>query len=282
MKNLYITLDFEEDYGSPGKEKTYFCHKNSREFINFVKHEELKVTLFITGEITHEKKELLQPFLENSNFFEFEQHAYNHEDVFGSVEQKIENIQKGINSYELFFGKKPLIYRAPFGIISKEEVQFLIKNQIFYGSNFFPSFFPGRFNNLHVPTKPFRFKNTSFVEIPFSVASFFRLPIAVSYMQLLGFDLYKLFLSNLGDSINFNLHFHDLFPESAYFNTDLTKPQKIAYYRASRKDYAFNVFKKAIIFFKKKGFHSKLFIDLIQSLENEKLQEKEFYEIFKK
>jgi len=279
---IYITLDFEEDYGSPGEEKTYFCHEKSKELIEFVKQNDLKITLFITGEITEKYKHLLTPYLNEASYFQFEQHAYNHEDVFGSIERKLENIKKGLASYEAFFSRKPQIYRAPFGMISQKEIELLIQSGITYGSNFFPSYFPGRFNNLHIPTDIFKYQNSHFVEIPFSVASRFRLPIAVSYMQLLGFDLYKKFLTNLSPTINFNLHLHDLFPESAFHRANLTIPQKIAYYKASRKGYAFSIFKQAITFFKEKGYTFELFSDLIKTIDTISIKEKTFDEIFKK
>ncbi len=281
-KKIYITLDFEEDYGSPGEAKTYFCHEGSARLIEFVKQENLKITLFITGEITQKEPELLEPFLKEKSFFQFEQHAYNHEAVFENIDTKLENIEKGIYWYNNFFGKNPQIYRAPFGIISKKEIDLLIKLGIKYGSNFFPSYFPGRFNNLHIPTEIFKYKDSDFIEIPFSVNSRFRVPIALSYMQLVGFGLYKLFLSNLPETINFNLHLHDLFPEKAYYKTNLTKAQKIAYFRASRKDYAFEVFKKAIVFFKQKSYSFDLFENLIHSIDTNTLEQKTFDEIFKK
>jgi peptidoglycan/xylan/chitin deacetylase (PgdA/CDA1 family) len=282
MKKIYLTLDFEEDYGSPGEEKTYLCHNGSKKLIEFVKQEDLKITLFITGEITEKHTYLLEPYLKEKEYFQFEQHAYNHESVFGTSDEKLNNISKGLDSYSNFFGKKAKIYRAPFGIISKPEIDLLISNDIYYGSNFFPSYFPGRFNNLHIPKDVFMYKGTDFVEIPFSVASFFRLPIAVSYMQLLGFNIYKTFMNNLPEVINFNLHLHDLFPEEAYNKINLTKAQKIAYYRASRENYAFDVFKKAIRFFKQKTYTFALFEDILNSINKDTIQQKTYNEIFKK
>ena len=99
--------------------------------------------------------ELLQPYLDNPSNFQCELHAYDHTTIFKSINERKENMQKGIEAYRKFFGKTPKLYRAPNGMITPEEINLLIDEGLYAGSNFFPTRFPGRFNNSHIPKSPF-------------------------------------------------------------------------------------------------------------------------------
>jgi peptidoglycan/xylan/chitin deacetylase (PgdA/CDA1 family) len=213
------------------------------------------VTLFITGEILDRYPELIEPYQQEKEFFQFELHAYNHNDVYNSIESKIKNLQNGIIAYTKYFGHKPKIYRAPDGVISFKEIALLTKNNILFGSNFFPTLFPGRFNNAHIPRSSFKIQEFDFYEMPISVTRFFRIPIALSYMQLIGFKkfLCLLKIENLADII-YDFHLHDLFPEEAFKKKNFSILHKIAYLKTSRKGKAFCTFQKFVEFGKKNGY----------------------------
>ena len=83
-------------------------------------------------------------------------------------------------------GKRPMGYRAPQGLITKEEAIFLADMGIKFDSSIFPTFFPGRFNRLNFPLTPFVIEQSSILELPFAVIPRIRLPIGLSYMQLMG------------------------------------------------------------------------------------------------
>lgn len=283
LKKIFLTLDLEEDYGSASKESTYYSHSRSQDFIKFIKDNRLRVTLFITGEILDKYQELIQPYQSEKAYFQLELHAYNHEDVYDDPDKRIENIRRGIDAYINYFGHKPKIFRAPDGLIFKREIELLIKNGILYGSDLFPTKFPGRFDNLHIPRSPFKIKGSDFYEMPFSVTKKFRIPIALSYIQLFGFQFFKCLLSNEDlDSIIFDFHLHDLFPEQCYREKNLALKHKIAYFRASRGKYAFRTFEKIVNYYKKLGFDFYLMNRLIQDLLRENIQELSYEEIFPK
>jgi len=280
--NLYYTIDFEEDFGSPKEERTYYCHKKSKDLIAFLKDHDVQTTLFVTGEIIEKNLSLLEPFLEEPNFFDIQLHSYNHDNVFDSDSLKLNNLKKGMEVFEKFFGSVPRLYRAPFGIISQKEIEFLNHAGVNFGSNFFPSYFPFRFNHLHLPKTAFRIQNTTFTEIPFSVSSKFRIPLSLSYIQLLGWHSYKyLFGLNPTVNINFNSHLHDIFPKEAYRLKKMSFSSKLAYFRSSRNNYAFKVFEKIIQFYIENRFKFIFLKEFTISLEKAELPILSFDEIFK-
>ncbi len=282
MKQLYLTLDFEEDGGSATSGKTYFCHENSADLIRLVKERNLQVIIFVTGEILDNHQRLLDPYLKEENHFQFGSHAYNHDAVYQSVEQRLHNIQKGLDAYSLFFSRQPCIYRAPDGIISKAEVEFLDKNQIHFGANIFPCFFPGRFNNLHIPRTPFKYKELNFHEIPFSTTKLLRIPISLSYIQLTGLNFFKLLmLAERPEMIVFDFHLHDIYPQKWYSEHRLPLLPKVAYYKNTVGNHAINVLKNTLSLFDRYGYKSQALDKLLGSITAGHLQEISLNEVFR-
>lgn len=214
-KSLYLTLDFEEDGGSAAASTSFRCHEASEALVSFLADNGLCATLFVTGEILERQPRLLEPYLAHPQRFQFETHGYDHASASRGPEDRWENIVRGVDAYEAFFGRTPAIYRAPDGIISAYEARRLPSLGLQASSSLFPSWFPGRFNNLHVPREAFRIRETGLAELPFATTSLFRAPIALSYIQLLGKTAYRLLLSRRipGDLV-FDFHLHDLAPRA--------------------------------------------------------------------
>lgn len=277
MRRIFLTLDFEEDGGSVSQLKTYYCHSQSLDFIQFVRKHNLKVTLFITGEILNQRRELLAPYIAAKDFFQFEIHANNHEDVYNPISDRINNIRKGLNAYTHFFQKTPRIYRAPDGIISRKEIEFLVQNKIYYGSSIFPTFIPGRFNNLRFPRTPFKVYGLDFTEIPFTTTKILRMPIALSYIQLFGFPFFKtLMLFEKPADIVFDFHLHDMYPKEWYSKHKLPLIPKLAYYRAAFDNYAWTTFVKTLAFFKRNEYRFEGIHTLLDELDEDSLREFSF------
>lgn len=278
----YLTLDFEEDLGSAARTKTFLSHRRSQQLIDFVENNDLRVTLFVTGEIIEEHPDLLAPYQQAQHLFEFELHAYDHRDVSGSAVDRVENARRGVDAYVSFFGRKPLLFRAPDGVIGREEVEFLTDSGIHFGSNLFPTFFPGRFNNLHVPRRAFRMAEVNFTEIPFSVTRLLRAPISASYVQLLGFLPFRALLGREQEpDVLIDFHLHDLFPGEWYATQPMSALHKVAYFRASRPEYAFATFARLVGYFGEQRASFRLLGDLVETLEKSKIQELSLSQVFK-
>lgn len=266
-KNIYLTLDFEEDVGSASQEKTFYSHRHSEEFVQYINESNLKVTLFITGEIIKKRSEFLEPYMAYPDNFEFEFHSYDHTCVYDSPENKIALIKKGLEAYQDFFGRNPLLYRAPDGVISKEEIIYLIEQGIHFGSNIFPTLFPGRFNNANAPQYPFRLHEDNYVEIPFSVTKHLQVPVSLSYIQLIGMSLFKLINSSHGHNhILFDFHLHDLYTREWYGKKKMRIQHTIGYFRAAHQN-GFDTFKKVINYFMQSGYSFELLDSLIKEIQ---------------
>ncbi len=282
MKQIYLTLDFEEDYGTASRKKCFLSHNHSEKFIRFVKENDLRVTLFVTGEILDNQPELVEPYVQENGFFEFETHGYNHEDVYAHVDKRIENINRGVMAYKRFFAREPKVYRAPNGIISGQETEFLMANNIKFSSSIFPAFFPGRFNNLHVPQSPFKFKNTDFVEMPFSTTPVLRIPIALSYIELMGLGFMKIAMTKeIPNDIIFDFHLHDIFPQESYHKTSMPFIHKLFYLRSSAEGYAWATWEKTVRYFKNNKFTFSLLSSYRDQLSRLDLPELASQEVFK-
>jgi hypothetical protein len=278
-KKVFLTLDFEEDFGSVLRNDIYFCHKRSDDLVHYVKSNNLKVTLFITGKILDERPELLSPFLAEKGDFQFELHSYDHKNVYDGPSKRIENIDRGIGSYGDFFGHSPKIYRAPDGVISRPEVEFLSQQGILWSSSLFPAKFPRRFDFCHLPRHPFGLGETGVTEIPFSVTRLFRIPIALSYMQLLGLNIFRFFfIAEDLQHLVFDFHLHDLFPGESYVHLPFI--YKLAYFRSNIGNCGFRTFEKAIFFFRQHRFEFSLLRELVADLEREHLNNIDIEEVF--
>ncbi len=266
-KIIYLTLDFEEDVGSASQEKTFYSHRHSDQFVRYINDNNLKVTLFITGEIIDKRPELLEPYMAYPDNFEFEFHSYDHSCVYDSHYNKIALIKKGLEAYQHFFGRNPLLYRAPDGVISKEEIVYLIDQGIHFGSNIFPTLFPGRFNNANAPQYPFRLTEDNYIEIPFSVTKYFRIPVSLSYIQLIGMTLFQLINSSRGyDRVIFDFHLHDLYTKEWYGKKKMRLQHTLGYFRASYQN-GIDTFKKVVDYFMQNGYSFDLLKSLVKELQ---------------
>lgn len=262
-KVICFTIDVEQDFGGLLVSDVYFGKKDLPNLERIVKKYNLKLTAFATGKTLEENPDILESL--KSMKAEIEQHSYSHQIGHQS---KIEDIEKGVETHEQLLGSKPMGYRAPLGIITKKEALFLEKKGIKFDSSIFPTLFPGRFNRLRFPAVPFVIKESSLVEIPFSVVPKVRIPISLSFMQLLGLDTFKFFfkLFDIPQLIIYDFHIYELGKLPSYGG--LPTIPKFGYFRAQRMytDPAnvFEEFVKYIIL--SKGYESKYMIDIYKEI----------------
>ncbi|MEL6671873.1 MAG: polysaccharide deacetylase family protein [Bacteroidota bacterium] len=229
-RHLYLTLDFEEDLGTANPGSTFYCHAHSADFVRFVREKDLRVTLFVTGEILATQPQLLEPYLPHPQHFRFELHAYNHRVAFDGPQARLENMQQGFEAYQAWFGHLPSFYRAPNGMLSRLEFTWLLEQGIKGDCSMFPTRFPGRFDWRHIPREPFAIAGHDFVELPYAVSRFGQVPISLSYHQLLGRRTMRLLQQGKQmPELIFGFHLHDLFPEAWKQHLRLTPGLRLAY-----------------------------------------------------
>ncbi len=209
QKVVCLTLDVEQDYGELLEEPSYEGLGYISDLVDFFKERNIPLTCFIQGSLfgTHpaEIKNL------STLDVEFELHSYSHPGVEGANTNL--EVERGKEAYRKFFGKEPIGYRAPMGVISGGDYKILASHGFKFDSSIFPSIRLNVFNNLGLPTKPYFLPQCQIVEFPFTVfSSVIRIPIALSYIKLLGKPyFYFLKAFPLPDLIVFDFHLHDLF-----------------------------------------------------------------------
>lgn len=207
LKTACITLDIEPDFGqdhisSKNCVETFLLERDSRIFCS-----DNKLTAFVVSDILESNPELIDVFYESGVNIEF--HSHSHQ----INRDPIVDIPRGVQVFEELVGKAPLGYRAPQGVFAENELGVLYENGIRFSSSVFPSYRPGKFNNLAKPRSPFVHESFPVIELPLGSVPVLRLPISLSYIMLFGWGFYKrLFdLVELPDNLVFMFHLHDLY-----------------------------------------------------------------------
>ena len=246
-----FSLDLEADYAGMTVRECYESLDCTEAFEQMVSAYGIKLTTFVTGSILDGNFPIIKRL--QSLGSRFETHSYSHP-LREPPERKIEDIRKGIDAYKRYFGESPRGYRAPQGIVSPAEIGFLATQGLIYSSSIFPSYLPGRYNNLHFPTHPFIYGETGLLEIPLSVMPFVRLPVTASHVNLLGSVCYKTLMAVLGCPrfLNICMHLYDFSNVPSYHMLPLK--EKIGYLRGRLVRDKTKAFEKLVRFLKSRGY----------------------------
>jgi peptidoglycan/xylan/chitin deacetylase (PgdA/CDA1 family) len=185
---------------------------------------------------------------------EYAAHSHSHDPYNAAGRDEVENsalVMKRIN------GGGPLGYRAPIGRITQEGLGHLLDSGYQYDASLYTSFRPGKFGyrNLDKPNVPFRVRRggESLIEFPFTSLSKARVVFSLSYIKLLGWDLYSSLWKIFGlPEITLALsHPHDFyFHELAGFHP--VGAERLALARNARR--AFDYFDKMLTELRRQGY----------------------------
>ena len=214
-----FSLDLEPDFGGrTGTTEVFGDRKNFERWAEVVRRYDVRLTTFVVGSLLDRPSSEVDHIVERLADLgaEFELHAYTH-DVTGRADQ-CEEIRLGKEAFRRRFGRDPLAYRATQGRISAGDLTTLGAEGFTYDSSIFPSLRPGVFNNLRFPAGPSYLAGPEIVELPVAVVPHLRLPVTLSYVKLLGLNVYRVVfrLFGLPPVLVFNFHLHDLFPVPAF------------------------------------------------------------------
>jgi peptidoglycan/xylan/chitin deacetylase (PgdA/CDA1 family) len=216
-----LTLDLEQDYGDILAQPSYEGIKHTRELVSYFQEKNIPLTCFVQGSLLETHPDQIEQWCKLDA--DFELHSYSHQ---SPKERHIEaEVERGKKAYLNFFNREPLGYRAPLGVISEADYELLARHGFKFDSSIFPSFRPGAFNNLRMPTVPYFLPSSGIAEFPITVfSSFIRIPISLSYVKLLGKPYFYLLRSiKLPDLIIFCFHLHDLYTLSSSKNIPFKK-----------------------------------------------------------
>jgi len=258
-----ITLDIESDLlDKSGRIRMFDSADLMRQYSSIVQKHDIKVTAFLVTSLI-EKYSTEIGLLSQTIPIEFGVHSHSHE---RRMKYFANEVSSSAVAYENFFGVKPIGYRAPNGLINREGIVSLIENQFKYDASIFPSIRMDEYgySNLHLPNKPFRFihSGNEIIELPAACLDIIRLVFSMSYVKLLGLDIYKTLMRffPLPDVVILDSHPYDYYINRIAGNLHGWK----RYAHLRNCDKAFEVFEATVTLLKEKGYEFMLMSELYE------------------
>jgi len=224
-----ITMDIEPDYTqTSSSERRYGLFDTPGHFERFEKliaRHGVRLTCFVVGHTLTDRPDEVRELARISA--EFGPHSLSH-DLAGQGSER--EIRGGIDAFTDFFGYFPRGYRSAQGRVTRGLLEMLESQGIVYDSSVIPSFRPGVYRNADKPTSPFRWRGLSLVELPIGAMRGIRVPLALSYIKIMGRHPFALAQGLLGrpQPLVFLLHPMDLtYDQEAY--QGLGTPLRVAY-----------------------------------------------------
>lgn len=186
MNKILLTFDLEE-FDMP-EEYKHFINKEQQialtteglsPILELLDKYGLRATFFTTAYYAEQKPEILRQIAEKH---EIASHLYYH-----SVYDNAHILTSKLKLEEIT-GKEVLGFRMP--RLKSMEFETLQKAGYVYDSSMNPTYLPGRYNNLALPTRAYRDPQTQVWEVPVSVAPFTRFPLFWLSFKNLPFAVY--------------------------------------------------------------------------------------------
>ena len=214
-RTIVLTLDLECDYGTALRENTFEAATMTPRLREILETYDVPLTVFLQSQILDKAPKTVRA-LENSDVpVEFHAHSHTHPrrqnaDVPLEVSKSVDRVRDRFNS-------DPVGFRFPDGAAEVRDYETLAERDVPFNASLFPSWRPGKFNNSNEPRYPFQHTPTGVTEIPFTVYSErVRLPVALSYLKLVGLPFERLLRWSPPNVIVFDMHMHDLFAPPSY------------------------------------------------------------------
>jgi|GEM_PF-734395 len=236
-RQVYLTLDFECDYGTALSTNTYEAVTHVDDLVELVERLAVPLTVFVQTELLDERPETVTALRNAAVDVRFHPHSHTHrgrlEDPDADHERTVTEVETSTERYREFFDRDPVGYRFPDGNVRDRDYAVLADAGYEFDASVFPSWRPGRFDNTDELTVPSYRAEHDVVEIPFSVFhDRLRIPTALSYCRLLGRPYTELLLARPPSTIVFNVHMHDLVTPPSY--ADLSPFYRAVYARNPR------------------------------------------------
>lgn len=245
---VYLTLDFECDYGTAIQENTYDAVEQIDELIDLLERFEIPLTTFVQTELLEVKPTVVDE-LRNSDI-EVAFHPHSHTHASREETSVKREITESADRFEDFFGYQPRGYRLPNGNVRPDDYAHLADRGYAFNASMFPTWRPNHFNNTTISDTPHYLPEFDMVELPFTVySSWIPVPTALSYCQLLGRPYAELLTQSPPSVIVFNIHMHDLVQPPAF--DDLPRFYRFVY---SRDESGFGLLASILDQFKTHGF----------------------------
>lgn len=245
-----VTLDFELDYGDRLEEFNILenCGEEIRWLMELVVRLGVPVSAFVRTDILARYPRSVDMLRTLAGDFHSHSHTHNTRDFDTRRE-----LTDSVAAFQEHFGQMPLGYRAPQGVLRPGDVDLIRKAGFQFSSSVFPSYRPGKFNNLRMPIRPFLYSN-GLMELPLAVIPKVRWIVSLSYLKVLGFAGFRALHSLFGlpNIVIFNSHLHDFIFCRRSFDR---LPAKVRLLWGIRAREGKNYFERFIQLLRESGYH---------------------------
>jgi peptidoglycan/xylan/chitin deacetylase (PgdA/CDA1 family) len=228
----YLTLDLECDYGTAG-DATRFDAADAahvERLVDLLERHDAPLTCFVQTRVLEERPESVELLRDADVPVTFHPHSHTH--LPRGETTTASELEASTAAFREYFGRDPVGYRFPDGNVRPEDYAILEEHGYEFDASVFPTFRPGRFNNLDADTVPTYLPAYDLYEVPFTVfREWARVPTALSYCTLLGAPYTELLVRRPPPVAMINLHMHDLSRPPAYH--DLPPLYRAVYARTS-------------------------------------------------
>lgn len=245
-----ITLDYETDYGDRIGGACNILDSSRKEIdelANTLKELDVPMSAFIRTDMLENHACSLEVVKQLACDFHCHSHTHNTK----SFDSKFEFVEMK-KTFQKHFGAAPVGYRAPQGVLYEGDIELLKEHGFKFSSSVFPSFRPGKFNNLKMPNAPFVYDN-GVVELPFAAVPGVRYTISLSYLKLLSLMMNRLMFATFGlpNVLVFDSHLHDYIVNEVSFSR---LPRKLRMAWGINKHRGMSYFRKFVGLLKNKGY----------------------------
>ena len=226
-KSVYMTMDIENDY-TYSQERHYGLFDipgQFEKFCDFIQKHDIKLTGFVVGNALIDRPDYIRALEELG--VKFGSHSLTHDLNNSGTELEVRG---GIDAFVDFFGYLPAGYRSPRGVLTPGLLEILQNADISYDSSIYPSYRYNVYSHLDKPVYPFRWQGTKIMELPIGVMPKIRIPLALSYVKIIGRNVTSSLMNIFGnhENIVFLLHPMDIVFSDLAFKR-LSKGWQFAY-----------------------------------------------------
>lgn len=260
---VVLTLDLECDYGTALQKNMFEAATKTSRLGELLERHDVPLSVFLQSQLIEEAPKAVRALEDADVPVEFHAHSHTHpkrENANVSFE-----VSESVRRIRDRFDTDPVGFRFPDGAAKASDYEILAEQDIPFNASLFPSWRPGRFNNSSESRFPFRHVSSGVLEIPFTVYSErIRIPIALSYLKLIGAPLERLLGWNPPNVIVFDMHMHDLFVPSSY--RELPPVYQAIYSR--HKNDGVRIFSKFVSGLKSAGYRFTTISELYQRIQD--------------
>jgi len=211
-----ITCDIEPDYG--GRTKTRELLDDRSYLDSLAAHcqmLEVPLSVFIVTNLLKTNSQFLGAVRDHD--LDVHAHSHNHS-ILHYATNSASEIRAASEAFRKYFGREPLGYRAPQGLIVPGDWEVMADCGFTFSASVFPVHRPRLFDYRSLPQDPWKWAG-GVVELPFASTQKGRRILSVSYLKLLGRIYWKRVLArqeNMPRILIIDSHLHDFYVAESF------------------------------------------------------------------